>query len=70
MKHLFLESASPGLEQTKNEMTRKEADDALAQKIETNGIESFVDKWENISLFASQKRLPQHVQQEIRKERL
>ena len=33
------ESASPGLELSEERMARKEADDALAQKIEANGID-------------------------------
>lgn len=70
IEQVILESASPGLELTDERMARKEADDLLAQKIETNGIDSFVDKWENISLFTSQKSLPLAVQQEIRAERL
>lgn len=67
---LFLESASPGLELEEERAARKLADDALAEKIIGNGIASFVDKWENIPLFASQKLLSNVVQQEIREERL
>ncbi|MGM9945375.1 MAG: 2-succinyl-6-hydroxy-2,4-cyclohexadiene-1-carboxylate synthase [Lysinibacillus sp.] len=67
---LILESASPGLRTEQERNVRKEADDALANKIEANGVVSFVNAWENIPLFASQKRLPQHIQQAIREERL
>ena len=67
---LILESASPGLRTEQERNVRKEADDALANKIEENGVASFVREWENIPLFASQKRLPQHLQQAIREERL
>ena len=67
---LILESASPGLRTEQERNVRKEADDALANKIEENGVSSFVREWENIPLFASQKRLPQHLQQAIREERL
>ena len=67
---LILESASPGLRTEQERNVRKEADDALANKIEANGVISFVNVWENIPLFASQKRLPKHVQQAIREERL
>ncbi|MER2129258.1 2-succinyl-6-hydroxy-2,4-cyclohexadiene-1-carboxylate synthase [Solibacillus sp.] len=70
VEQLVLESASPGLKSEEERAARKEADDALAEKILANGIESFVDKWENIALFASQKFLSEHVQQEIRTERL
>lgn len=67
---LILESASPGLAQSEERAARKLADDALAKKIEANGITAFVNQWENISLFATQKGLSQEIQQEIRAERL
>lgn len=70
VRNLILESASPGLKTAEERKVRKEADDALANKIQLNGVASFVNAWENIPLFASQKRLPQHLQQAIRKERL
>ncbi len=70
VSQLILESASPGLANEADRFARKQADDLLAHKIEANGIASFVEAWENIPLFASQKNLPQHIQQEIRTERL
>ncbi|MER2116248.1 MAG: 2-succinyl-6-hydroxy-2,4-cyclohexadiene-1-carboxylate synthase, partial [Solibacillus isronensis] len=70
IEHLILESASPGLMDEEQRTIRKQADDTLAEKILANGIESFVNKWENIPLFASQKSLPAEVQQEIRSERI
>lgn len=70
IKRLLLESASPGLMDEQQRTIRKQADDTLAEKILANGIESFVNKWENIPLFASQKSLPAEVQQEIRSERI
>lgn len=70
VKTLILESASPGIRTEQERNVRKEADEALANKIQLHGVTSFVDTWENIPLFASQNRLPQHVQQAIREERL
>lgn len=70
VQRLLLESASPGLALKEEREARKLADDALAEKILQNGIASFVEKWENIPLFATQKKLPLNVQQEIREERL
>lgn len=70
IKTLLLESASPGLKSAEERALRRKADNLLADKIEADGIEEFVDTWENISLFATQKRLPLSMQQEIRKERL
>ena len=70
IKKLLLESASPGLQQLEERQARMESDEALAQFIEHQGIEAFVNRWENIPLFATQKALPQVIQQQIRSERL
>ena len=70
LEKLILESASPGLRTEKERNERRQSDYLLAEKIERNGIPSFVDAWEKIALFDSQKRLPDDVQQAIRKERL
>lgn len=70
IKHLILESASPGLKQEEERTSRKQADDHLAEKILQNGMEVFVNHWENIALFASQKKLSKAMQQDIREERL
>nr|WP_123056254.1 2-succinyl-6-hydroxy-2,4-cyclohexadiene-1-carboxylate synthase [Virgibacillus profundi] len=67
---LMLESASPGLSTDAERTQRMDKDEALAKKIEKEGIGNFVDFWENIPLFESQKNLPKEVQQEIRDERL
>ncbi|WP_110114226.1 2-succinyl-6-hydroxy-2,4-cyclohexadiene-1-carboxylate synthase [Bacillus sp. CGMCC 1.16541] len=70
VQSLILESASPGLETEIEREHRRQSDEALAQEIELKGIESFVNQWENIPLFASQKKLPANTQQHIRQERL
>lgn len=70
IEQLLLESASPGLALDEERSARKRADEVLAEKIMQSGIHSFVEKWENIPLFATQKQLPQQVKQEIREERL
>src|SRR5699024_9952333 len=67
---LILESASPGLETEDARIERQQADESLAVKIEQDGIKAFVDFWENISLFVSQKNLPAIKKQKIRDERL
>lgn len=68
--HLLLESASPGLKRASERAERRSRDEALACKIETEGIEAFVDFWQEIPLFATQRDLPVEVQQIIREERL
>ena len=70
VKALILESASPGLASEDDRNARKTSDRELAHKIIENGIQSFVDKWEDIPLFDSQKKLPLKQRDKIRQERL
>ena len=67
---LILESSSPGLKTEQERLNRIEQDYALANRIETEGLEAFVDYWENIPLFSSIKKLPTAVQDSLRRERL
>ncbi|MCJ8009500.1 2-succinyl-6-hydroxy-2,4-cyclohexadiene-1-carboxylate synthase [Lederbergia wuyishanensis] len=67
---LILESASPGLRTDEERRLRVQADERLSQMILQNGIEDFVNYWENISLFETQKRLDKSVLAQIRKQRL
>lgn len=67
---LVLESASPGLVQVEDRLERQQRDENLAQFIEVNGIEAFVNRWEAIPLFESQKALSADIQQMIRSQRL
>lgn len=70
VKKLVLESASPGLKTREEQKLRKEKDEQLASRIMKNGIEEFVNFWEEIPLFRSQKQLPSYVQEAVRQERL
>ncbi len=54
---LVLESASPGLFDAAAREERKNKDEQLALRIEKEGITAFVDYWENIPLFQTQKQL-------------
>jgi 2-succinyl-6-hydroxy-2,4-cyclohexadiene-1-carboxylate synthase len=67
---LVLESASPGIADPAERAARVNADEALAQFIENQGLEAFVDRWESLPLFASQRRLPTDAQQRHRVQRL
>lgn len=67
---LILESASPGLEGELERKERRIQDNLLGDYIKKEGIKKFVEKWENIPLFASQKCLPIEQQDNIRKKRL
>ena len=70
VRALILESSSPGLSDEQDRVDRREADKLLARKIIDEGITSFVDKWEDIPLFQSQKSLPAEKREAIRNERL
>jgi len=70
VRMLILESASPGLADPEARRERVASDMALAQRIEAEGIGAFVRYWENIPLFTSQQRLPVHVREELRQQRL
>lgn len=70
VERLFLESSSPGLETAQERQQRKKKDEHLAQFIATHSIEEFVNKWENLSLFASQRKLSSTTRSNVRKERL
>lgn len=67
---LILESTSPGLETPEERQARIRQDEALAERILREGLERFVDYWENLPLFAGLKRLPPELQQRIRDQRL
>ncbi|WP_226035850.1 2-succinyl-6-hydroxy-2,4-cyclohexadiene-1-carboxylate synthase [Aquibacillus saliphilus] len=66
---LTLESASPGLEESHEQLARQAKDEVLANKLEDEGIVGFVNYWEKIPLFASQHSLPNYVRKRIREER-
>lgn len=57
VRGLVLEGASPGLAQPEERAGRIASDEALARRLESLGIEAFVDGWMAQPLFASQRRL-------------
>ncbi|MGR9048997.1 2-succinyl-6-hydroxy-2,4-cyclohexadiene-1-carboxylate synthase [Halobacillus faecis] len=67
---LILESASPGLPTTEEQLSRQAKDKGLSEKLMEEGIESFVDFWGSIPLFDSQRKLPNDVKKALREERL
>ena len=70
VRSLLLESASPGLTTDEERATRRIRDEALAARIERDGIPAFVDFWETIPLFASQAKLSDSVRTRLRAQRL
>lgn len=67
---LLLESTSPGLQSSGQRKERIEKDEKLAQRIESEGVPGFVDFWEQIPLFKSQKNMPELSRKSVRNERL
>ena len=53
---LFLESASPGIEDTTERQTRREADEEKAKRLESGDLEEFLADWYGQPLFASLAR--------------
>jgi 2-succinyl-6-hydroxy-2,4-cyclohexadiene-1-carboxylate synthase len=67
---LVLESASPGLATDVERQARRATDEELARSIESHSIEAFVDRWEALPLFATQRSLPRDSRSRIRRRRL
>jgi len=67
---LILESASPGLEDLVERERRRISDETLAASIEREGVEAFIERWEKLPLFASQKTLPLECRETLRRQRL
>ena len=67
---LILEGGTPGLATADERTARVAADEVLAQKVLNEGVEAFVDFWQEVALFASQKRLPPERQDRVRAGRL
>ena len=67
---VVLESASAGVPDAKERKARVVSDESLAGMLERDGIEAFVDYWESLPLWASQRRLPEEVRRALRAQRL
>ncbi|HEX8032628.1 MAG TPA: 2-succinyl-6-hydroxy-2,4-cyclohexadiene-1-carboxylate synthase [Ktedonobacterales bacterium] len=67
---LILESASPGLASAGERERRRASDEALAASIERDSIAAFVERWENLPLFASQRALPKAIRASLHEQRL
>jgi 2-succinyl-6-hydroxy-2,4-cyclohexadiene-1-carboxylate synthase len=67
---LVLEGASPGLSSAAERAARVASDEALAARLERDGLEPFIDFWQSIPLFATQARLPVERREALRGQRL
>ncbi|SEM40960.1 2-succinyl-6-hydroxy-2,4-cyclohexadiene-1-carboxylate synthase [Mesobacillus persicus] len=70
VRKIVLESTTPGLRTAEERESRKKQDTKLASIILSNGIEEFVNYWEGIPLFQTQKNLPAETREAIRTQRL
>jgi len=70
LRALVLESASPGLATEAERVRRRAGDEALARRLEAEGMESFVDSWQALPLFESRGALPPEVRARQRALRL
>jgi 2-succinyl-6-hydroxy-2,4-cyclohexadiene-1-carboxylate synthase len=57
VRRLVLESSSPGLDAPAERAARRAADEALAARIEAEGVEWFVDHWESLPMFETRRHL-------------
>lgn len=67
---LVLVGATAGIADDAQRAARIEADRALADRIERDGVEGFVDEWMALPIFASQSRLGDTALAEAREQRL
>jgi 2-succinyl-6-hydroxy-2,4-cyclohexadiene-1-carboxylate synthase len=65
-----LEGAAPGLSDAAVRAARVASDEALAVRLEREGIVPFIDFWERLPLFATQERLPAERREALRRQRL
>ncbi len=71
VRTLTLVGASPGIASDAERVERRDRDDELADRIERDGIDAFVDYWEALPLWNSQWRNLSTAQREqLRKQRL
>jgi len=67
---LILESTSPEIIDPDARAKRRASDAALADDIERDGIEAFVDRWESLPIWASQHNLPAETRALLREQRM
>jgi len=70
INHLYIESGTAGLALESDRVARQNKDEGLAERIENEGLEKFVDMWEKLPLFDSQNGVSKEKQQKVREQRL
>lgn len=69
VEKLILSSSSPGIADEQARQERAQADAQLSRRIEDEGIQAFVDFWQEIPLFSTQKEVSTDIQKAVRQER-
>lgn len=67
---VVLESASPGIADEVERAARRAADEALAHRLEKEGLEAFITYWNALPLFAGRQSLPTSVREDLRRQQL
>lgn len=67
---IVIESAGLGPKDNRALTKLEERNRMWANEVQTLGVEAFMDRWESLPLFASQRNLPEHVQARVRAERM
>lgn len=67
---LILESMSPGIADASEREARIRSDEDLADAIESDGIEAFIDRWECLPIWDTQKRVSAEARDRLRAQRL
>jgi 2-succinyl-6-hydroxy-2,4-cyclohexadiene-1-carboxylate synthase len=70
VSRLVLESGSPGLRHRRERGERRRDDAALAEVIERDGLEAFVQRWEALPLFDGLRKLPEPLKAGLHERRL
>lgn len=61
LKRLVLISVQPGIHLVHERRARADADAERAERIQRDGLESFITHWQSLPIFATQNRLPTEV---------
>jgi 2-succinyl-6-hydroxy-2,4-cyclohexadiene-1-carboxylate synthase len=70
LSRLVLESASPGIRQRQKRNQRRQSDEVLGSLIESQGVERFVDSWEQLPIFGGIRKLDTEAQASLRQRRI
>ena len=70
IKGLVMEGGTPGIQSPLEKIERQKQDNRLATMLFTSSLAHFIEYWESLPIFNSQKMLPLSVRRNIRQERL